>query len=160
MGTYSALARQYNVHSPDIVTVNLRSSSAQIGRAMGNFGLRELPSARNAIELMLYGSEGTSLAQYHDMHFLYTQADGTEVKEDMIYHQRGYYFNNEVHGMHYGEFANYAEYFASALLENTQYSPNLNDGLAIFAVMEAARRSMAAGQPVKVATVIAEITAA
>lgn len=160
MGTYSALAHHYKVRSPDILTVSLRSSSGQIGRAMGNYGLRELPSARNAIELMLYGSAGTSLAQYHDMCFLYTQADGTEVKEDMLYHQRGYYFNNEVHGMHFGEFANYAEYFASALLGNAPYSPNLNDGLAIFAVMESARRSMATGQPVTVATIMAEITAA
>ncbi len=156
-GVHSALAQQFHVRSHDIVSVDMRSANGQIGRALGHYGLHELPSARNAIELVLYGSQGTSMAQYHDMRFLYTSPDGIEFKEDLLYHQRGYYFNNEVHGMHYGEFANYAEYFACALLENYDYSPNLSDGLATFAVMEAARRSIATGQPVAVPSILAEI---
>ncbi len=107
-GTRSALAQRYNVRSFDIYTINLRSVDGRIGRAMGNYGLHELPSARNALELVLYGDKGTSLAQYHDMRYLHTGPDGAEIKEDFLYHKRAYYFNNEVHGMHYGEFANYA----------------------------------------------------
>ncbi len=156
-GAHSQLARQYNVRSPDVVSINFVAVSGQTGRAFGHYGLHELPSARNAIELMLYGSQGSSLAQYHDMRYRYTTPDGTEVQEDMLYQKRGYYFNNEVHGMHYGEFANYAEHFASALLHHTAHSPALTDGLKIFAVMEAAHRSMQTRQPVAVAPILAEI---
>lgn len=156
-GAHSALARRYHVRSYDMYVVNLRAADGRIGRVMGHYGLQELPSARNSIELMLYGTEGTSLAQYHDMRYLHTRPDGAEVKEDFLYALRPYYFNNEVHGMHYGEFANYAEYFALALLRGQDYSPNLDEGLATFCVMEAVRRSaQSGGQPVAVAPLLAQ----
>jgi hypothetical protein len=124
---------------------------------MGNYGLHELPSARNAIELALYGSEGTSVAQYHDMRYYHTSPDGAENVEDLLYGKRGYYFNNEVHGMHYGEFANYAEYFALALIEGRAYSPNLEEGVETFCVMEAVRQSAQSGQPVPVGPLLAAV---
>jgi predicted dehydrogenase len=156
-GYRSSLARRYKVQSFDIYTASFRARDGRIGRAMGNYGLHELPSARNAIELALYGSNGTSLAQYHDMRYYHTRPDGTEVKEDMLYHLRGYYFNNETHGMHYGEFANYTEYFATALLEGRDYSPNLEEGLETFCIMESVRTSAQTGQPVSVTPLLREI---
>jgi predicted dehydrogenase len=156
-GGSSALARRYGVRSFDLYAVNFRSVDGRIGRAMGNYGLHELPSARNAIELVLYGSGGTSMAQYHDMRYYHTAPDGAEIKEDLLYSRRSYYFNNEVHGAHYGEFANYTEYFARALLEGSPYSPDLEEGLATFCVMEAIRRSAHSGQPVAVAPLLEHI---
>ncbi len=156
-GAQSALARRWGARSYDIYTVNLRTADGRLGRVLGHYGLHELPSARNCIELLLYGADGTSLAQYHDMRHLRTRPDGAEIKEDYLYSQRAYYFNNEVHGMHYGEFANYAEYFALALIENRAYSPNLDEGLATVCVMEAARQSAHnGGQPVAVAPLLAQ----
>lgn len=148
-GSRSSLAAQYDARGYDIYTANLKSADGRIGRAMGHYGLHELPSARNAIELALYGSLGTSLAQYHDMRYLHTAPDGTEVKEDMLYSKRAYYFNNEVHGMHYGEFANYAEFFAAALLDHRPASPDLEEGIETVCVMEAVRRSAVEGNPVR-----------
>ena len=124
---------------------------------MGNYGVHELPSARNAIELMLYGSEGSSLAQYHDMRYIYSQPDGTEVTEDMLYHWRPYHFNNDVHGSHYGEFANYTDYFALSILENRDYSPNLEEGLETFCIMEATRQSAREKKPVRIKPLLDEI---
>ncbi|MFN8378992.1 MAG: Gfo/Idh/MocA family oxidoreductase [Anaerolineae bacterium] len=156
-GTQSSLAREYGARSFDIYTVNLKSADGRIGRVLGHYGLHELPSVRNCVELMLFGSASTSRAQYHDMRYSYTRPDGTEVTEDMLYSRRGYYFNNEVHGMHYGEFANYAEYFAQSLLAGRDYSPGLEEGLETFCVMEAVRQSAQSGVPVKVAPLLAEI---
>jgi predicted dehydrogenase len=147
--TRTALGERYGTSSFDLYSVNVRARDGRLGRAMGNYGLHELPSARNAIELVLYGSEGTSMAQYHDMRYYHTMPDGTEVKEDMLYSKRAYYFNNEVHGMHYGEFANYAEYFALSLAEGREYSPGLEEGIETFCLMEAVRQSAQSGQPVK-----------
>jgi predicted dehydrogenase len=157
LGMKSALARRYNVTSNDLYIVNLRAEDGTLGRVMGNYGVHELPSARNAIEMVLYGSEGTSMAQYHDMRYLHTSLDGAEVKEDLLYHYRAYYFNNEVHGMHYGEFANYADYFARALVEGTPYSPNLEEGVETFCVMEAVRRAAETGQPQQLAPMLREV---
>ena len=156
-GAQSALAKEYGARSFDIYSVSLKAADGRIARVLGHYGLHELPSARNCIELVLYGSGGTSLAQYHDMRFSFTRPDGTEVTEDMLYSRRGYYFNNEVHGMHYGEFGNYAEYFARALLAGAEYSPGLEEGLETFCLMEAVRRSAQTGQPVKLAPLLAEI---
>lgn len=156
-GTQSSLARSHGARAFDIYTVSLKAADGRIGRVLGHYGLHELPSVRNCIELMLFGSAGTSRAQYHDMRYAYTLPNGTEVTEDTLYSRRGYYFNNEVHGMHYGEFANYTEAFAQALLAGRDCSPGLEEGLETFCVMEAVKRSAQTGVPVKVAPLLAEI---
>ncbi|MCC6427917.1 MAG: Gfo/Idh/MocA family oxidoreductase [Phycisphaerales bacterium] len=146
----SELGKAHQLASPDVYIVNAIAESGRIGRAMGHYGCHELPAARNCIELMLYGTKTTSLAQYHDMRYVYAAPDGTEVMEDHLYAGRQYYFNSEVHGMHYGEFANYAEYFAQAILEGKPNSPDLEEGVRTLCVMEAVRRSAKEGRTVEV----------
>jgi predicted dehydrogenase len=160
LGSRSALAAKHDVAGFDIYLANLRAADGRLGRAMGHFGLEELPTARNAIELVLYGSGGTSLAQYHDMRYVHTSPDGAQVTEDPLYALRHHYFNSEVHGMHYGEFANYAEHFALALLEGRPHHPDLQQGLETFCVLEALRRSAAQRRPIFVAPILEEVFAA
>ncbi|PDQ34715.1 MAG: hypothetical protein B5766_09635 [Candidatus Lumbricidophila eiseniae] len=158
VGTHSALARENGCTSFDIYSVHAVSTSGKIGRAFGHYGAHELPRARNSIECLLYGTHGTSLAKYHDMEYSYVGEDGVERVEDMLYEYRHYHFNNEVHGMHYGEFANYLQYFADALHTGTDYSPNLNEGLETLCIMEAVRRSaLGGGQPVAVQPLMDEL---
>ncbi len=150
IGTKSKLGREVGITGPDIYSVQVESEDGRSGRALGHYGLVELPSARNAIELMLYGSRGSSLAQYHDMKLKRTGADGAEVTEDWLYEKRGYFFNNEVHGMHYGEFARYADAFAKALLEGGMASPELEEGIDVVLLMEAVRRSAQTGMVIDI----------
>jgi predicted dehydrogenase len=157
VGARSQLAREHGCVSFDIYTVNATSADGRIGRAMGHYGAHELTRARNSIECVLYGSKATTMAQYHDMRYLYTAPDGTEVVEDMLYEYRHYYFNNEVHGMHYGEFANYIEYFAQSLLSGKPASPGLEEGIETFCLMEAVRRAAESGQPVELAPLLVEV---
>lgn len=152
----SALGRRYGLKGGDVFVVNLRAEDGRIGRAMGHYGLKELPSARNAIELFLCGTRNSSFAQYHDMRYKYSLDDGTEVCEDPLHELRHYYFNSEIHGMHYGEFASYADYFADALIHGKSYSPNLEEGVETFCVMEAIRQSTESGKPVVVGPVLKE----
>ena len=155
-GSISKLGRDVGISAPDIYSVQVESEDGRTGRALGHYGLVELPTARNAIELMLYGSKGTSLAQYHDMKLKRTGPDGAEVTEDWLYEKRGYFFNNEVHGMHYGEFARYADAFANALLNGTVASPELDEGADVVLLMEAVRRSAKAGVAIDLAELKAE----
>lgn len=155
-GSISKLGRDVGISAPDIYSVQVESEDGRTGRALGHYGLVELPTARNAIELMLYGSKGTSLAQYHDMKLKRTGPDGAEVTEDWLYEKRGYFFNNEVHGMHYGEFARYADAFANALLNGTVASPELDEGADVVLLMKAVRRSAKAGVAIDLAELKAE----
>ena len=155
-GQRSALGRRYGVAGFDLYTVQVCARDGRLGRALGHYGCHELPGARNAIELVLWGERGTSQAQYHDMRYRYTAADGAEVTEDPLYALRHEYFNSEVHGMHYGEFANYAEYFAGALIDGTPHSPALEEGIETFCLMEAARRAAETGRPVEVGPLLRE----
>ncbi len=181
LGNTSALGREHGLKARDVYIVNCVSERGVLGRAMGHYGVHELPTARNCIELMLYGSRGSSLAQYHDMRYVHTGegpaaagerrdkgAEGprgrgfepgalTEVVEDFLYAGRQYYFNSEVHGMHYGEFANYAEHFAAALIDGTPAAPELEEGIDTFCIMEGVRRSAESGRPVDVAPIRREV---
>jgi len=156
-GYTSALGKKYGVAGFDVYIVNLVSREGRLARVMGHYGLKELPTARNCIELLLYGSKNSGLAQYHDMRYRYTQDDGSEVTEDPLYELRHYYFNSEIHGMHYGEFANYAEYFAAALIDGTPYSPGLEEGIETLCVMEAIRRSARSRKLIAVREVLDEL---
>jgi predicted dehydrogenase len=156
LGSVSSLGREHGLKGRDVYVVNVVAESGALGRAMGHYGVHELPTARNCIELMLYGSAGSSLAQYHDMKFVRTASDGAEVTEDFLYAGRHYYFNSEVHGMHYGEFANYADAFAKAIITGLTASPELEEGIDTFCLMEAVRRSADTGASVALDSLRAE----
>lgn len=158
IGARSALAREKGYRSFDVYSVNAWTADGRIGRAFGHYGMHELPRARNSIECLLFGSKGTSLAKYHDMQYVHTGEDGVEHVEDMLYEYRHYHFNNEVHGMHYGEFANYLQYFAEAITSGADYSPGVEEGIETFCLMEAVRRSaLSGGQPVELAPLHREV---
>ncbi|RYG18498.1 Gfo/Idh/MocA family oxidoreductase [bacterium] len=148
-GTVSNLASGYRLPTPDAIVVNLRAENGRIGRVMGHYGMHELPRARSLIECFLMGSEGTSLARYPELR-LTKLVDGVEVEEDLTLSMSGYYNRHELVGMHYGEFCNYAEYFASCLLSGQPNSPDLEEGLETVATMRAIVASLESGRVEKV----------
>ena len=148
-GTITALGTRYRLETPDAITVNLMGESGRIGRVLGNYGFHELPKARSLIECQLMGSKGTSIARYPELRFTYT--DGVkEQDEDYEHSMTGYYSRHELKGMHYGEFCNYADYFASKLLSGEPNSPDLTEGLETVAVMDAVVRSLQEGRSVSI----------
>jgi predicted dehydrogenase len=155
-GTHTALGRKYGVKGFDAYVVNLRSADGRLGRVLGNYGITELHSARCMIECFLMGDAGTSLAKYPDLEYLHLDASGGEVHEDYHHSLTGYYFRHQLKGMHFGEFANYADYFARAILENKPNSPDLAEGIETVCLMEAVRQSAQSGQPVALAPLLAK----
>lgn len=149
-GTTTELGKQYRLKYPDAITVNLRSKCGRIGRVLGNYGFHELPSARSLIECFLMGSKGTSLARYPVLRFTYTGSNGVEVDENYEHAMAGYYYRHELKGMHYGEFCNYADYFASKLLSGEPNSPDLEEGLDTVEVMRAIVESLESGATVQI----------
>ncbi len=172
LGAVSAMGRSFGVRGRDVYVVNMLAEDGRIARVMGHYGCHELPTARNCIECLVFASGGTSLAQYHDMRYMHTagstgdEGEGSgafrpgvhaEIVEDLLYAGRHFYFNSEVHGMHYGEFANYADHFASGLIAGEPRSPELEEGVETVCVMEAIRRSAERGEPVEVGPLLKNV---
>lgn len=152
-GTLTELGTRYGMNSPDAIVVNLRAKNGRIGRVLGNYGTHELPTARSMIECFLMGSKGTSLARYPELRYTHHDERGVEIEEDMHHAMAGYYYRHELKGMHYGEFCNYTDYFASCILENKPNSPDLREGLGTVKIMGAIVESLFSGLPVKVEAV-------
>lgn len=153
-GMHTALGKRYGVQGFDAYVVNLRSADGRIGRVLGNYGITELPAARSMIECWLMGEKGASLAKYPELEFIRLDPDHTEIREDYHHELYGYHFRHELKGMHYGEFCNYVDYFANAILEGTPNSPDLVEGIETVCVMEATRTSAQTGRPVKLAPLL------
>jgi predicted dehydrogenase len=149
VGTITSLGARYGMKTPDAICVNLIGENGRIGRVLGNYGFHELPKARALIECFLMGSEGSSLARYPDLRFTRHDERGVEIEEDFHHAMSGYYFRHELKGMHYGEFCNYADYFASKLLGGEPNSPDLEEGLSSVMVMKAIVESLESGLPQK-----------
>lgn len=145
-GTTTNLATSFGLLTPDAITVNLIGQNGRIGRVFGNYGMHELTRARSLIECLLMGSEGTSLARYPDLRFTTSTRDGAEIEEDLESTMTGFYYRHELKGMHYGEFCNYADYFASKLLSGEPNSPDLVEGLETVSIMRAIVASLETGQ--------------
>ncbi|KAA0240241.1 MAG: gfo/Idh/MocA family oxidoreductase [Armatimonadetes bacterium] len=151
LGSISRLARTYGMPSPDILCVNLRAADGRVARVFGHYGVSEHPQGRSLIECWLMGSEGSSVARYPDLRLTYAlERDGIEHEENYERAMSGYYFRHELKGMHYGEFCNYADYFASKLLSGEPNSPDLAEGIGTVAVLVAVVRSLESGQPVRI----------
>jgi predicted dehydrogenase len=147
IGTTTSLGNRYDLPTPDAISVNLVAESGRIGRVLGNYGFHDLRRGRSLIECFLMGSKGSSLARYPELQFTYHDAQGTEIEEDYTQSMTGYYYRHELVGMHYGEFGNYLDYFANAILTGTPNSPDLQEGLETVAVMDAIVRSLESGKP-------------
>jgi predicted dehydrogenase len=150
-GHKTQLGRQYGVKGFDAYVVNLRAADGRVGRVLGNYGITELPKARAMIECFLMGERGSSLAKYPELEFIHLDVHGGEVREDYKHALTGYYFRHQLKGMHFGEFANYADYIAKAILAGTPNSPDLAEGIETVCVMEAVRESARTGRPVEIA---------
>lgn len=150
MGSLTKLGEAHGSAHADAITVNLRGENGRIGRAAGNYGFHELPRARSLIECHLMGDRGSSLARYPDLRFTFHDDNGIEHEEDYHHAMAGYYYRHELPGMHYGEFCNYTDYFASCIFSGRPNSPDLEEGLHTVRVMRAIVESLETGRTTSV----------
>lgn len=150
VGTLTELGRNCGMTTPDAISVNLIAANGRIGRVLGNYGIHELSKARAHIECFLMGSRGTSLARYPELSYVYRTPQGIEVEEDYDQAMAGYHYRHELKGMHYGEFCNYTDAFAAALIAGKPNAPDLEEGLESVAVMRAIVESLETGAAITV----------
>lgn len=150
VGTITELGNRYGAKTPDAICASLVAKDGHIGRVLGNYGFHELPKGRALIECFLMGSKGSSLARYPDLRFNYHDSNGVEIEEDYRHAMSGYHFRHELVGMHYGEFCNYTDYFASKVLSGEPNSPDLEEGLETVMTMRAIVESLETGRTAQV----------
>lgn len=149
-GMKTSLGREHGLAHEDCIVAILKSKSGKVARVLGNYGIHELPSARNLIECFLMGSSGSSLARYPELRLTGCMADGVEHEENYEHAMGGYYYRHELKGMHYGEFCNCIDYFASKLLSGEPNSPDLAEGVETLHTMGAIVESLNSGKPARV----------
>lgn len=149
-GMKTELGRSHGVAHDDAIVAVFKSESGRIARVLGNYGFHELPKGRALIEGFLMGTKGSSLARYPELRFTWCGEDGIEHEEDYEHAMAGYYYRHELKGMHYGEFCNYADYFASKLLSDEPNSPDLEEGVDTLRTMGAVVESLETGKPVRI----------
>jgi predicted dehydrogenase len=151
-GMKTELGQRFGVAHEDAMVVNLRARDGRIARVLGHYGMHELPTGRSLIECLLMGSEGTSLARYPQLRLTWVGRDGIEREEDYEHSMAGYYYRHELKGMHYGEFCNCIDEFASRILSGEPNSPDLSEGVETLYTMTAIVDSLRTGAPAKVKT--------
>lgn len=149
-GTRTSLGKEHGIAHDDAIVAILRSDEGKLASVFGNYGIHELPGARNLIECFLMGSKGSSLARYPELRFTWACLDGVEREESYEHAMAGYYYRHELKGMHYGEFCNYVDYFASRLLSGGPNSPDLTEGVRTLSTMAAIVEALRTGRPARV----------
>lgn len=142
----SGIAVQSGFAGKDSFVISYRFKSGRIGRSLGLYGLEHAHQLQPWIEVAAYGDEGTYIARYPQLEAVvkYKHEDEHLLTwfED-IYH----YFQFEGVNHHAGEFTNYTEAFARAIVSGEPVLPDADDGFKTMATLEAIRASVASGRP-------------
>ncbi|NIW44175.1 MAG: Gfo/Idh/MocA family oxidoreductase [candidate division Zixibacteria bacterium] len=145
----SLIAQEAGFQGNDTFIVNLKFSNGRISRVLGYYGLEHPHQYRPWIEVAIYGTKGTFIANYPQLQSL-QKYEGEPEKLEMYFEDIYHYFQFEGVNHHAGEFVNYAEYFARRLVSGEKAMPDAEDGFQTIATLEAIRESIKTGQPTKV----------
>jgi predicted dehydrogenase len=134
----------------------LRTRSGKIGRISGHYSAPYGNTKRDSgMSCVLRGLNGHSQADYYELRYN-THFTGEGPREQKFDDRAKYYFRFDGISHHAGEYQNYIDYFARCLAEGTTPVPDAREGIITVAVMNAMERSLNAGQPVRVADVLAD----
>ncbi len=151
-GDRSLVGEDAGFEGQDVFVINLRFAGGRLGRVLGLYGLEQPHATRPWIEVALYGRRGTSIASYPQLRTL-TKLHGESERVEHFFEDTYHYFQFEGVNHHAGEFVNYLEAFAAALVRGETPQPDARDGAATVATLEAIRASIRSGRPEPVAPV-------
>lgn len=145
-GDRSLVGEDAGFPGQDVFVVNLRFASGRVGRVLGLYGLEQPHATRPWIEVALYGRVGTSIASYPQLRTV-TKLRGEDERVEHYFEDTYHYFQFEGVNHHAGEFVDYLEAFAAALVRGDAPQPDARDGAATIATLEAVRASIRSGRP-------------
>lgn len=156
LGNVSENTLEKGVNVKDTLKFLLKDKSGKFASVSGAYAIPTLGSAvEQSISCTLRGSKGISRAGYPKLQY-YTNF--TPVEKTAELHRfddlHGFYFRFEAENHHAGEYQNYIDEFAEALIKGETPKPDLREGIRTLAVMEAMNESLESGQVVNVSDVL------
>jgi predicted dehydrogenase len=153
-GMLSPNGKAGGLKNVDTMHFVFRATDGRIARVSGVYSGPVQPVTRDSeMSCILRGTEGCSQADYMDLRYAVTTNTGEEqiiTWEHMLKH----YFRFEGKSHHAGEYQNYLEYFADAVVSNTTAYPDLKEGIGTIALLQSMERSLETGMPVKVQDIL------
>lgn len=147
----SKIAEESGFHGLDSFVISYRFKSGRIGRSLGLYGLEHVHQLQPWIEVAAYGSRGTYIARYPQLEAV-VKYEGEDEQLLTWFEDNYHYFQFEGVNHHAGEFTNYTEAFAKALVTGTTALPDAADGFKTLATLEAIRTLVRTGKPERVPT--------
>ncbi|HHV13152.1 MAG TPA: Gfo/Idh/MocA family oxidoreductase [Clostridiales bacterium] len=174
-GVVSSNTKEFGLNVEDTLTFLVKDKSGIYATVEGAYATPCLnKEIEFPIECTIRGTKGISRGGYNQL-VMYQKslkdslpedkkcyaldAEPEEFFEDKTYRyddKHPYYFRFEGETHHAGEYQNYIDYFAKALLAGETPLPDLKEGIHTIAIMEAMGRSLHTGAPVKVERILSE----
>ncbi|QOV20255.1 Gfo/Idh/MocA family oxidoreductase [Blautia liquoris] len=158
-GSVSPNMKSYNIHTEDTMSFVMKDKSGHFATVEGAYGSPCLDgNIEFPIECTLRGTTGISRGGYSKLKYYERTIDETGRHDRMETYddKHDFYFRFEKENHHAGEYQNYIEYFARCLQKNMTPKPDLSEAIHTIGIMEAMKRSLTTGMPVKVSELMRE----
>lgn len=149
-GMLSDNGRNGGLHHEDTMHFIFKAKGGRIARVSGCYTGPVQPVARDSeMSCILRGTQGCSQGDYMDLRYAITDNTGAE-RIQTWEHKLKHYFRFEGKSHHAGEYQNYMDYFADALLQDRVAYPDIREGIGTVAVLQAMDLSLKSGLPVRI----------
>jgi len=158
-GAVSPNTREYGLNAEDTMTFVARDTKGRFATIEGAYGSPCLDgNVEFPIECTLRGTKGISRGGYSKFKYYERTVDeeGRHDRAETFDEKHDYYFRFEKENHHAGEYQNYIEYFARKLMKGETPKPDLEEAFHTIGILEAMKRSLESGLPVKVGSILRE----
>ena len=149
-GMLSSNGKQGGLHHEDTMHFIFKAKDGRVARVSGCYTGPVQPVTRDSeMSCVLRGTEGCSQGDYMDLRYAITNKEGKESIQTWE-HRLKHYFRFEGQSHHAGEYQNYMESVASAIINDQPAYPDISEGVGTVAVLQAMDLSLKTGQPVRI----------
>lgn len=153
-GMLSENGRQGGLHHEDTMHFIFKAKDGRVARVSGCYTGPVQPVCRDSeMSCILRGTHGCSQGDYMDLRYAITDKEGQE-RIQTWEHRLKHYFRFEGKSHHAGEYQNYMEYVARAILDDQPAFPDIQEGIGTVAVLQAMDQSLKTGLPVRIDTLL------
>lgn len=153
-GSISENGQKAGLKNEDTMHFIFKTNSGKVASVSGSYTGPIQPQQRESeMTCIIRGTEGCSQADYMDLRYAITTKTGEE-KIQTFDHKNAYYFRFAGKSHHAGEYQNYLEYYIDCIENNKTAYPDLKEGIATIAVLQAMEESLKTGVPVKIEKVL------
>jgi len=150
-GMISANGKNAGLKNEDTMHFIFRNKDGRIARVSGAYTGPIQPAYRESeMSCILRGTEGASQADYHELRYAVTTKEGEQKLITWGDKQLNHFFRFEGQSHHAGEYQNYLEYFAIAIVNETEAYPDMKEGIGTVALLQAMDESLRTRKPVDV----------